>query len=299
MCNGTDLPEQVVIVNGLDGETGAVVEEFSSRFADLTLVVHPNRNLATLRNLGLPFCTGTIVAMTDDDAVPDPNWIETIRRAHADHPDAGGIGGPVRGLSNEFASKVADVVVFPTPRPGQTIYTLPTVNMSYKRAALDAVGSFDETLFRGEDVDFNWRMVQAGYPIVFEPKMRVRHEHRTSIRGLYRQQWMYGRAYVLVRRTWPEMYSVYPHAFGSMRSWLKLGHAAVAILYQPWGVAASMGTSGDRLLAYPVLVGHHLVWKLGMVRQAMGGTSVSQEPLETPVLRTWSQGRLVSSSPDA
>ena len=266
---GSDLPEQLVVVNGEDAETPGVVERLSAGFRETVLVRHPNCNLATLRNIGTPLCTGDIVAMTDDDAIPARDWVSALRSAHATHPQAGAVGGPVRSASDGFASRVADVVVFPSPRPNRPIYTLPTVNMSYRRTVMEEIGEFDESLFRGEDVDFNWRLLKAGYEIVFEPGMKVQHEHRRSLRGLYQQQWMYGRAYFLVRSKWPEMYSVYPHSLRSARSWAKLSHAGVAIVYQPWGVSRLMSSPSDRLKAYPVLVLHHLVWKLGMARQAL------------------------------
>lgn len=284
---GTEIPHQLVVVNGTDGQTPRVVEHYAANFPEVVLVEHPNRNLATLRNLGLPYCSGDIVAMTDDDAIPDCQWIATIRSAHSTHQSAGGIGGAVRGADSDFVSRVADVVVFPDPKPGRPIHTLPTVNMSYKREAMDAVGDFDQTLFRGEDVDFNWRMIRAGYDLAFEPALKVRHQHRSTLLGFLRQQYMYGRAYVLVRRKWPDMYSVYPHSFRSLRSWAKLFYAAGAIFFMPIGVARNLPSTSERVRAYPVLVLHHLVWKLGMLMQTLAGAAVSPTGLETAKVTRW------------
>jgi GT2 family glycosyltransferase len=293
---GSELPEQLVVVNGIDGKTPAVVERHAIRFDEIVLAQHPNRNLATLRNLGLPYCTGDIIAMSDDDAVPEAGWTAAVRAAHVGHPEAGGVGGPVRGTNDSFLSRVADAVVFPDPKPGRPIHTLPTVNMTYKRAAIEAVGEFDETLFRGEDVDYNWRVIKAGYALAFEPAMRVRHEHRSTLTGLYQQQYMYGRAYVLVRSKWPEMYSVYPHSLRTPRSWAKLGYAALAIFYLPLGIARSLPARTDQMKAYPVLVVHHLVWKAGMLRQAvsMGAGGPGDLPRrERPVVAMWRVGEPV------
>lgn len=289
IVKGVDLPEQLVVVNGSDGRTPAVVERFATAFPEVTLVEHPNRNLATLRNLGLPHCTGDIVAMTDDDAVPDPGWIQALRSSHERRPSVGAVGGAVRGLSNDFLSRLADAVVFPDPHPRRPVHTLPTVNMSYKATALEAAGEFDDALFRGEDVDYNWRVIQSGYDIVFEPSMRVRHQHRTTLWGLYQQQYMYGRAYVLVRRKWPDMYSVYPHSFRTPRSWVKLAYCMGAIVFMPLGIARRLATR-DRVRAYPVLIIHHLVWKAGMLRQVMSKGAQTPESLEQPSVIRWRSG---------
>ena len=288
--SGSYRPDQLVVVNGIDGRTPEVVAQHAPSFSEVVLVEHPNRSLAALHNLGLPFCSGDIIAMTDDDSIPDGRWITEIRAAHARLAAAGGIGGPVRGVSKGFLSRVADTVVFPLPRPGKPIATLPTVNMSYKRAAVEAVGEFDEALFRGEDVDYNWRVLQAGYEIAFNPAMKMLHEHRETFRGLYQQQYMYGRAYVLVREKWPAMYSVYPHSLRTARSWAKLIHAGLAIVYQPFQVASQMPSRWDRIRAYPVLVIHHFIWKLGMLRQAAllktAGTP-SPPPTLEPTVTQW------------
>jgi GT2 family glycosyltransferase len=293
---GSDRPEQLVVVNGEDGQTPEVVAKHVAAFQDVVLLRHPNRSLATLRNIGMPHCSCEVVAMTDDDAVVGVDWLVTLRHEHGQDSKVGAIGGPVSGLSGSFASRVADTVVFPTPGADKPILTLPTVNMSYQRAAVKDVGEFDETFFRGEDVDFNWRLVRAGYSIRYEPRMKVRHEHRATIRGLYQQQWMYGRAYVLVRTKWPEMYSVYPHTFRSVRSWLKLGYAALSIVYLPLEISRKLPNAVDRLRAYPVLVGHHLVWKLGMVRQALSRGAGLPPPLhDLVVVERWRDGQRVDS----
>lgn len=293
VSRGTVMPDQVVIVNGVDGQTPRIVKKSVHCFPEVLLIQHPNRNLATLRNLGLPHCTGDIVAMTDDDAIPNPEWVEALHRSHGTHPEAGGIGGPVTGATDTLLSRVADLVVFPSPRPGQKMFTLPTVNMSYRRAVMQRVGVFDEALFRGEDVDYNWRVVEAGSSIVFDSTIRVRHEHRDTLRGLYHQQYMYGRAYVLVRSKWPQMYTVYPHSLGTIRAWAKLVHAGLAIMYQPFLMARAMPSPGDRIPAFGILVGHHLIWKAGMARQAWlcrSGRQATPRPRQAPIITRWIDG---------
>lgn len=296
VASGSEKPDQVVVVNGNDDETPVVVESFRTEFSEVLLLRHPNRNLATLRNLGLPHCGCDLVAMTDDDAVPSASWIEVLKRGHMRFPEAGCIGGPVRGLSTSFVSQVADAVVFPAPKAGSVIYTLPTVNAAYKRSVINQVGEFDATLFRGEDVDYNWRVLQSGHVIQWDPAMQVVHEHRATMRGLFQQQWMYGRAYYLVRSKWPAMYCVYPHSLRSFRSWAKLAHCGLAILYQPWALSRALANPSDRIRAYPALVIHHLIWKLGMLYQALPHRSNREaSATQQPVIERWRNGQPMAS----
>jgi GT2 family glycosyltransferase len=145
---------------------------------------------------------------------------------------------------------------------------VPGVNASYKREVVERVGQQDETLFRGEDVDYNWRVKQLGYEVLYHPDIKVTHHHRPSLKQFLRQHYMYGRAYYLVRGKWPEMYCVYPHHLSGARSILKAIYFFVAVLYQPLQFAMRLRNWGDRIKAVPVLTANQIAWKSGMVYQS-------------------------------
>jgi len=301
---GELLPDELVVVNGGDDEANRVVERHSSRYAAATLIQYPNRNLSTSRNVGLPYCTGDIVAMTDDDAEVAGDWLWRIRDLHTVNAEAGAVGGAVRGTRSErLLSRLADRVVFPSFPTRRTVRTLPGVNVSYKRTVVDRVGLFDETLFRGEDVDFNWRLQTLGYTLIYDPTIQVAHEHRTTVTSLLQQQYMYGRAYVLVRRKWPAMYCVYPHRLRTRRDCMKLAHCVLAIVYQPALQMRNLRSPLDVLLGYPLLFSHHAIWKLGMLRQFIGdlgwrslNTKMHRPvPPEVTLLRQWRDGTVTNS----
>ena len=121
--------------------------------------------------------------------------------------------------------------------------------------------------FGGEDVDFNWRVQQAGYTVYFDPSIKVHHHHRPTLRGFVNQHYMYGRAYYLVRRKWPEMYCVYPHALRRPKDVLKAGHFVAGLFYQPAVAAGRVPGWRDRAAALPLLFLAHFAWKFGMVEE--------------------------------
>lgn len=272
VCATTAPPNQVVVVNGGDAQADAVVQRFVAARAgvQVQLVNTTNKNLAASRNVGLPHCTGEIVAMTDDDAEVAPDWVTQLRRAFAQHPEAGAVGGPVIGTHPEsFLSRLADQVTFPRWPTARAVHTLPGVNIAYHRAALAQLGPQDETLFRGEDVDFNWRLEKLGYSVWFDPAIQVRHHHRPTWRGFFHQHYMYGRAYYLVRRKWPEMYCVYPHQLQRPKDWLKAINFVAAAFYEPLFAMRRLTRPTDKLLAYPVLLYNQFAWRGGMIRQKL------------------------------
>src|SRR5581483_9166434 len=59
---------------------------------------------------------------------------------------------------------------------------------------------FDESLLAGEDVDLCWRLDDAGWEVRYDPSAVVRHEHRTSLRGMLARRVAYGRPYAQLER---------------------------------------------------------------------------------------------------
>jgi hypothetical protein len=71
-------------------------------------------------------------------------------------------------------------------------------NMAVRRDAVRALGGFDEALDTGPplpgggDLDIFYRVLRSGLPLVYEPRMLVRHRHRRDHGGLRRQYRTWG-----------------------------------------------------------------------------------------------------------
>jgi GT2 family glycosyltransferase len=143
------------------------------------------------RNTGIAHAKGAIVAFVDDDARPDPDWVERLLAAY-DDPSVMAVGGVA-------------TPVWPTRRPahlppeldwivGCTYRGQPTsradvrnlwgCNMSVRREAFDLVGTFDEEIGRigliplgAEETELCIRIRQriAGARVVYEPAAVVHH----------------------------------------------------------------------------------------------------------------------------
>jgi glycosyltransferase involved in cell wall biosynthesis len=221
--NQNRIPDEIIIVNGGGkNDCQKTLEKWQKKFPAINIIQTKNKNLAASRNVGLAYCSGDLILQTDDDARPFPNWIEEMVKAHKINPDCGVIGGRVIDASRgNFLSKIADIATFPNHKKVQKVRTVPGVNSSYKKEVIEMIGDYDETLFRGEDVDYNWRAIQSGWDVLYCPEIKVKHLHRPTWKGLFQQHFMYGRAHYLVRRKWPTMYSHYPLKISSIKSLLK------------------------------------------------------------------------------
>jgi glycosyltransferase involved in cell wall biosynthesis len=216
-------PDEIVIVNGGGmNNCQPTLKKWQKRFPKIKIIQTKNKNLAASRNIGLPHCIGDLILQTDDDARPFPDWIEKMIHYHKKFPNAGVIGGPVfDNRKRSFLNKTADVTTFPYFNTVQSVRSVPGVNSSYKQEVVKQIQSYDESLFRGEDVDFNWRTLLNGWEIFYIPEIKVHHIHRSSWMGLFEQHFMYGRAHYLVRKKWPEMYSHYPIKISSIKQFIK------------------------------------------------------------------------------
>jgi GT2 family glycosyltransferase len=207
-----DYPDYEVIVvdDGSTDATAAIAANF-----DVRLISTENRGLSNARNTGMEAASGDVVAYIDDDAVPDPHWLQYLVATLA----AGGYacaGGP--NLAPPGDGALADCVANAPGGPAHVLLDdrqaehVPGCNMAFRREALVEAGRFDP-LFRiaGDDVDVCWRVQDSGGSIGFSPAALVWHHRRNSLRAYLRQQRLYGRAEALLERRWPQRYNATGH----------------------------------------------------------------------------------------
>ncbi|MFB6304988.1 MAG: glycosyltransferase family A protein [Haloferacaceae archaeon] len=97
---------------------------------------------STARNRGLRAAAADVVALTDDDTAPPPDWLAAVHEAFADDPDLVCAEGPVYGGCRNH---------------GRRHYV--GCNLAVRRSAALDVGGFRPAFSEWrEDVEFGWRM---------------------------------------------------------------------------------------------------------------------------------------------
>lgn len=192
-------PLEVLVIDNDPSSTATreIVDEFGARY-----VCEPRRGLDHARNRALSEARGDIIAFTDDDAVPEPGWLQALLRPFTDERVwcVTGLTLPLEletpaqewferysSFSRGFRRRIFDGTRHDPLAVGQVGAG---ANMAVRRSILTTLGGFDVALDAGTptrsggDHEMFGRILAAGYRIVYEPAAVSWHRHR---------------------RTWPEL----------------------------------------------------------------------------------------------
>ena len=196
-----DYPSyEVILVD--DGSTDNTAE-IAAQFPSVRYVRQSNNGLSHARNTGAAAARGEVFAYTDSDCMADNDWLYYLIGTLLSGNYAG-VGGP--NVSPPAENWVQACVAAAPGAPSHVLLTdtvaehIPGCNMAWYRWAFETVGGFDvEYTKAGDDVDFCWRVQQAGYEIAFSPTAIVWHHRRFTLEAFRKQQEGYGEAESMLR----------------------------------------------------------------------------------------------------
>ena len=84
----------VIVDNGSTDDTQEIIAAFRQRLP-LTYLCEPKKGKNIALNTGLATTSGDLVVLTDDDVLPQPNWLRQLHLASTSHPSFSIFGGPI------------------------------------------------------------------------------------------------------------------------------------------------------------------------------------------------------------
>lgn len=210
----TIVSEQVQIVLEIlvvdNAPSNESTRELITSMPNVRYAIEPKPGLNFARNRALQESTCDFIAFIDDDVTVDRTWLSGFVKAVSEHPDAAAVTGLVLPSELETDAQILFekrggfeksfvTILYDQSLPGHPFY--PCVggkfgtgcNMSFRRNILIDLGGFDEALDTGAylpgggDADMLYRVVRAGYPLIYEPQFMVFHRHRRKYKQLRRQ----------------------------------------------------------------------------------------------------------------
>jgi GT2 family glycosyltransferase len=215
--------ELIFIDNASADESVRVAKAFQRQQTVQTRIVVNDRNIgfAPACNQGIDLANGAWVALLNNDAFPEPQWLEYLMAATKEKQRLGMVAAkllfahePERinsaGIAIDWAGIAwdwrggeldepaeADLVEIFGPCGGAALYSCEMIK---------DIGGFDEDFFAYlEDVDLAWRARLAGWRCVLEPRARVYHVHSATLgNGSAYKNYLLGRNKVwLIAKNYP------------------------------------------------------------------------------------------------
>ena len=197
-----NLEIEVLAADGCSADNTAILIADQFR-ADLRvrLLRNPSVTIPAALNACLKESTGVYIARVDGHSEVDPAYFARALQWLEEDPKLGGVGGHRMGVASTPVGRAISLVLSSRFGVGNSInhYSQQrqlTDHASfgvYRAEVVRQVEGWDENLLVNEDVDFDHRVIAAGYRIGYEPAMVFRWQVRETLRQLFAQYRRYGR----------------------------------------------------------------------------------------------------------
>ncbi|RUR74190.1 glycosyltransferase family 2 protein [Chlorogloeopsis fritschii PCC 9212] len=184
--------EVVIADNGSCDRTLAIAHEYLAKLPNLQIVDASYKpGAAHARNIGALVARGEYLAFCDADDEVAPGWVAAMGEALSKYDLVG-------GRDEHWKLNEPWIVQVFGCEEGSGIYNHPYLpmlsgnNLGVKRFLHEAIGGFDETLLQLEDVDYCWRLQQAGAKPYEVTDAVVHFRLRTSTMSICDRAWKMG-----------------------------------------------------------------------------------------------------------
>ena len=215
LCTQQEKDFEVIIVeDGSQAPCEDVCRKYQDRL-DLKYFMKPNSGPGQSRNYGAERAQGQWLIVLDSDVVlPDGYLAAVSERLHlsSSTPDIAAWGGPDAAHPDftpvQKAISYAMTSFFTTGgiRGGKgkklDKFYPRSFNMGIRREVYSELGGFSKMRF-GEDIDFSYRIVEAGYKTALLPEAWVWHKRRTDLKKFFRQVYNSGIARINLEKRHP------------------------------------------------------------------------------------------------
>ena len=155
-----------VVDDGSTDHTGAVLDEIAASEERVRVVHQPNAGPAAARNRAIAGCGTTWITFLDSDDLLVPDAVESQFAWLDDNPGHDGVMGRVRSEIQSGVDPPPLVAAKLAADDETTIFHTVLI----RRATIQRVGGYDESLRVAEDTDLHWRLIEGGV------KLGVREE---------------------------------------------------------------------------------------------------------------------------
>ena len=224
----------------VDNSAGEQQEKTASLAAKYRIkyIFEPRRGLNVARNTGIRNASGDILIFTDDDCLPEKNWLSVTLPNFSDSSVWACTSRIVQHTREGAADLFEEVagqdlgetgrVFFPADVHFDAGFILGNVTkvfrkhmkssapvpfgvghgsgMAFRKEVFQKIGLFDERFGSGakmggcDDIEMLYRTLKSGHNVVYEPEAIVRHKHRFAAEDVYHTRYDYSRSAAIFLR---------------------------------------------------------------------------------------------------
>jgi glycosyltransferase involved in cell wall biosynthesis len=178
---------EIIVVD--NGSTPPAARTLAPQHPCVVFAREPTPGSYAARNRGIELAKGTVIAFTDSDCIPSPDWIESGVAALSATPNCGLVAGRIdlffanaaRPTAAELYERVSG---FPQEKYVVEFHFGATANVFTSASVIRIVGPFNPNLRSGGDLEWGERVHRAGYAQIYAPAAVVTHPARASLRDL-------------------------------------------------------------------------------------------------------------------
>lgn len=201
--------EVIIVEDGSDTPCKEVCDKYLDRL-NLQYYLKKNSGPGQSRNYGAERAKGEYLIILDSDVVLPGNYLKAVDEELTDNPcDAfGGADASHSSFTDVQKAISYSMTSFFTTggiRGGKKKldkFYPRSYNMGIRREVYLKLGGFSKMRF-GEDIDFSYRIVEAGYKCRLFPKAWVWHKRRTDLKKFFRQVYNSGIARINLEKRHP------------------------------------------------------------------------------------------------
>ena len=194
--NQTLKPNEVIIV---DGHSTDKTIEISQKYP-AKIIYEDYGTVGGARQLGVQKAENYFVAFTDADCIPNPDWLENLKKEFRD--EIAGVGGGIQNIGKGVweksiayaldsflgsANSVQDRVL----KNQQFVKSISGCNSMYRREDVLQIGGYNTSYSMNEDTDLNKRLLKLG-KILYTPDAIVLHNQDRNLTQFVKRMYSFG-----------------------------------------------------------------------------------------------------------
>jgi len=183
-----DSVEIIVMDGGSKDDTVQKAQKYAVKVISIRL------NAPAAYNYAMKIATHPVLGFIDADAKVQANWLRLLAPGLKETQVAG-VSGSIETWNNNnpWARSIGYELKNRYQRLGKYTRRIATMNLLMKKAVIEEVGGWDETLPSQYDTDLGFRISAKGYRFAYDPRAVCYHFNRPTLKAYYRQQLQYGK----------------------------------------------------------------------------------------------------------